>query len=191
MQLRDAIEGRKSVRRFHHRAPDWRKVIRAIDAARFGPSAGGKFVMRFVLVSDEKKIAEIAAATQQDFVGDAKYVVVAVSDDSKLVQSYGERGVRYAAQQAGAAIENFLLALTELKLATSWVGHFYEEQIRRTLDIPEGLSIEAVFPIGLDCKAKVVKSGVSKKVKLENVLYFDKYNQKKMIPFVKMSREVI
>jgi len=190
MQLKDAIEGRTSVRRFHHKKPDWRKIVRAIDAARFAPTAGGKFVLRFVLVSNEKKIAEIAAATQQDFVGTAQYIVVAVTDDSALVQSYGEKGERYATQQAGAAIENFLLALTDLKLVTSWVGHFYEGQVRRTLDIPEGLHIEAVFPIGLNTKVNA-KRGVSKKMKLEQVLYFDKWEEKKMVPFVKLSREAI
>jgi len=190
MKLKDAIEVRKSVRRFHHRKPNWRKILRAIDAARFAPSAGGKFVMRFILVSNEKKIAEIAAATQQGFVGTAKYVVVAVSDDSKLIQSYSEKGVRYAAQQAGAAIENFLLALTEEKLVTTWVGHFYDEQIRRTLDIPEGLSIEAVFPIGVETKSKI-KRAVSRKTKLENVIYFDKWGEEKMVPHIKVSRDVI
>jgi len=188
MQLKDAIESRQSVRRFHHSKPDWRKIIRAIDAARFAPSAGNKFVMNFILVSDEKKIVEIAAATQQDFVGSAQYVVVAVSDDSALVQSYGDKGVRYSSQQAGAAIENFLLALTEEKLVTTWVGHFYEEQVRRTLDIPEGLSIEAVFPIG---KATKVVSEVSRKAKLENILYFDKWGEKKMVGHIKVSRDVI
>ena len=103
-----------------------------------------------------------------------------------MVQSYDERGVRYAAQQAGAAIENFLLALTEEKLVTTWVGHFVDEQIRRTLDIPEGLNIEAVFPIGKDTK---IKSDVSRKPKLENVLYFDKWGEKKMVPHIKVSRE--
>jgi nitroreductase len=190
MKLRDAIEGRRSVKRFHHKAPDWRKILRAIDAARFGPSAGNKFAMKFILVSDEKKIAEIAAATQQSFVGSAKYIVVAVSDDSKLVQSYGDRGVRYAAQQAGAAIENFLLALTEQKLDTSWVGHFYEEQIRRTLDIPEGLSIEAVFPIGKESKSKI-KGTASRKTKLEHILYFNKWGTKEMKGTIKVGRAAI
>ncbi|MFH0711727.1 MAG: nitroreductase family protein [archaeon] len=188
MDLRDAVEGRRSVRRYLDKKPDWRKILRAIDAARFAPSAGGKFVMKFILVSDEKKIAGIAAATQQDFVGSVKYIVVAVSDDSKLVQSYEERGVRFAAQQAGAAIENFLLALTEEKLVTTWVGYFYEEQIRRVLGIPDDLSIEAVFPIGLETKIKGV---ASKRAELENIIYFDKWGQKEMVPRVKVSREVV
>lgn len=192
MDLKEAIEGRASVRRYSNKKPDWRKILRAIDAVRFAPSAGGKFVMKFILVSDEKKIAEIAAATQQDFVGTAKYIVVAVSDDSKLVQSYNEGGVRFAAQQAGAAIENFLLALTEEKLATTWVGHFYAEQIQRALDIPDGLIIEAVFPIGIETQFAGRNSLVAgRKVKLENIIYFEKWGAKEMKPSVKMSREVI
>ena len=188
MKLRDAIEGRRSVKRFHHKKPDWRKIIKAIDAARFAPSAGNKFVTKFILVSDEKVISELAAAAQQEFVGTAQYVVVVISDDSSLVQSYGERGVRYCAQQAGAAIENFLLALTEEKLVTTWVGHFYVEQVNRCLCLPKGLQIEAIFPIGLETK---VKTKPKKKKGLDCLLYFDKWGNKKMIPSVKMSRAVI
>jgi nitroreductase len=121
MKLRDAIEGRKSVRRFHHKKPDWRKIIRAIDMARYAPSAGGQFVTKFILVSDEDKIAKITEATQQDFVGEAQYLVVVVSDETSLVRSYEERGKRYCASQSGAAIQNFLLALVEQKLVTTWI----------------------------------------------------------------------
>jgi nitroreductase len=188
MQLKDAIESRKSVKRFHHKKPNWRKIIRAIDAARFAPSAGNKFVTRFILVSNEKKLAELTAASQQDFVGDVKYIVVVVSDDTALVRGYGEDGVRYAAQQAGAAIENFLLALNEQKLATTWVGHFYREQVRRTLDIPEGLHIEAMFPIGVETKIKTSSRG---KMKLDQIIYFDKWKEKKMKDWIKMTRSAI
>jgi len=186
MQLKDAIESRRSVKRFSHKKPDWRKIVRAIDSVRFAPSAGNSFVTKFILVSDEKKIADLAAASQQEFVGTAKYVVVAVSDDSKLIQDYGERGERYCAQQAGAAIENFLLALTELKLVTTWVGHFYDEQVRRALLIPDGLKIEALFPIGVETK---IKSSTRRKLKLDNVIYFDKWKGKKMVGDMKFSRD--
>ena len=188
MQLKDAVESRKSVKKFHHKKPDWRKIIRAIDAARFAPSAGNNFVTKFILVSDEKKLAELTAATQQDFVGEAQYIVVVVSDESSIVRDYGEKGVRYTAQQTGAAIENFLLALNEQKLVTTWVGHFYDDQIRRALSIPEGLHIEALFPIGVGTK---IKSSSRGKMKLDHILYFDKYGEKKMTGQVKMSRSAI
>ena len=188
MQLKDALERRKSVKRFHHKKPNWRKILRAIDAARFAPSAGNKFVTRFILVSDEKKIAELAVASQQNFVKDAQYIVVAVSDETALIRGYGDKGIRYTAQQAGAAIENFLLALTEQKLVTTWIGHFYEEQVRRTLDIPEGLKIEAMFPIGIETK---VKTDVKKKMKLDYIIYFDKWGENNMKGMIKMSKSAI
>ena len=185
MQLKDAIEQRKSVKKFDLKKPDWRKIIKAIDAARFAPSAGNQFVTRFILVSDEKKIEKLAAASQQSFVGKAQYVVVAVSDDSGLIRDYDKRGVRYCAQQSGAAIQNFLLALTEQKLVTTWIGYFYDEQVRRTLDIPEGLHIEALFPIGKETK---IKAKVKRKMGLDRIIYFDKFGNKKMTEEVKVSR---
>lgn len=188
MQLKDVIKKRQSIKRFSHKKPDWRKILRAIDMARFAPSAGNQFVTRFILVSDEKKIEKLAAAAQQDFVGKAQYVVVVVSDDSGLVRDYGKRGVRYCTQQSGAAIENFLLALVEEELVTTWVGHFVDEQIARALDIPEGLHVEAIFPIGIETK---IKTRAKRKMKLESVLYFDKFGEKKMRARVKMSREVV
>lgn len=184
MKLMDAIESRKSVRRYDKSKPDWRKIIRAIDAARFAPSAGNHYVTNFILVSDAKKIAKLSDATQQDFVGTAQYVVVAVSDDSKLVEYYGERGERYTAQQAGAAIQNFLLALTEQDLVTTWVGHFYDEQVKEALDIPEGLRVEAIMPVGKDTK---IKTEDQRKLKLDHILYFDKWENKKMKGQLKMS----
>ena len=188
MKLKDAIEGRKSVKRFDLKKPDWRKILKAIDAARFAPSAGNHFVTKFILVSKEKTISTLAAASQQEFVGAAQYVVVVVSDDSSLVRSYDERGVRYAAQQTGAAIQNFLLALTEQGLVTTWVGHFYEEQIRTALSIPEGLHIEAIFPIGKETK---IKTKLKRKLSLDSILYFDKWGVGNMTGMLKMSREAI
>ena len=185
MDLKTAIKNRKSVRRYMGKKPNWRKIIRAIDAARFAPSAGGQFAMKFILVSDEKVINELAKAAQQDFVGTAKYVVVAVSDDSKLVRSYGKRGVRYASLQAGAALENFWLALTEQGLATTLVGHFYDEQVKSALNISEDLNVEAIFPIGKETKVK----GSERRAKpdLDNILYFEKWKNKKMVPQTKVS----
>ncbi|MFH1521580.1 MAG: nitroreductase family protein [archaeon] len=188
MKLDDAIKQRRSIKRFDLKKPDWRKIIRAIDVARFAPCAGNQFVTRFILVSNEKKIKELSAASQQDFVGTAQYIVVAVSDDSHLIRDYGKRGTRYCSQQAGAAIENFLLALVEQKLVTTWVGHFYEEQVRRTLGIPEGLHIEALFPIGIETK---IKTREKRKMNLDHILYFDKWKNYKMAPMIKVSKEAI
>lgn len=187
MELGEAIKKRRSTKIFSDSNLDWRKIIRAIDAARYAPSAGNQFVMKFILVKDKDKISEIGIATQQDFVGKAHYLVVAVSDDLKLIRSYGERASRYSAQQAGAAIENFLLALTAQGMVTSWVGHFYDEQVKRTLKIPDELQVEAIFPIGLPSKKN--REPEVKKVDLDNYLFFDEWKNKKMEPETRVKVE--
>lgn len=186
MQLTDAIKKRKSVRKYSHKTPNWRKILRSIDLTRFSPSAGNQFSLKFILISDKYKIKKLSESSQQEFVGNAQYVVVAVSDDSKLVKLYGERGIHYSSLQAGASIQNFLLALTEQGLVTTWVGHFYDEQIKEVLDIPENHSVEGIFPIGIETK---IKTKERLKPDLENVIYFDKWGNKKMESQTRVSLE--
>jgi nitroreductase len=175
MDLDKAIKTRKSVRRFTTEDVDWRDVIKAIDVARFAPMAGGIFSLRFIFVHDEKKIKRLAEASQQDFVGKASYVIVVVSDDSKVVRSYGkERGEKFARQQAGAAMQNFWLKLTEMGLATCWVGYFDDNIVRDVLQIPDEIIVEAMFPIGEETK---IKTPEKKKADLENYIYFNKWKQ--------------
>ncbi len=184
MDLKTAIKKRKSVKIFSPKKPNWRKIIRAIDAGRFAPFAGNQNTIRFILVSDKEKIEELAAASQQKFVGNAHYVVAVVTDDSQLKKLYGNRAERYGSGQSGAAIQNFLLALTELGLSTTWVGYFDEDGIKRALEVPKNLIVEAIFPIGKE--GKTSRSEQKRKQYLENMIYFDKYKNKKMIPDRKM-----
>lgn len=177
MKLNKAIETRKSVRKYKDKKPNWRKILEAIDAARYAPSAGGIFSLKFIVVDDKDKIQKLATASQQDFVGKAQYVVVVCSNPSIMINSYGKsRADRYLRQQAGAAIENFLLTLNEKGLDTCWVGHFVDSQIKRILDIPADTDVEALFPIGIE----MGKSKLKRKTSLDSILYFNKYKNKKM-----------
>ena len=185
MEFKSLIKKRHSVRRYSTNKPDWRKIIKAIDAARYVPLAGNMMNCRFILISDERKIQQLAQASQQGFVKDAHYVVAVVSDDSKLTQSYDERGEKFARQQSGAAIQNFLLALTDLDLVTCWVGYFDEQSIKHTLKIPADHVVEAIFPIGKPTK---IKTQEKRKTDLDNVLYFDTWKNKYMEPKSKLTR---
>jgi nitroreductase len=148
MNFDKIINERKSVRKFSRKKPDWREIIEAIDVARKGPLAGNIPTLFFMLIDDSEKIAKLAKAANQDFIADTSFVVVICSDKADAVRSYGERGEIYVRQQAGAAIENFLLKITESGLGTCWVGSFVDEQVKTILKIPEHIYVEAMFPIG-------------------------------------------
>lgn len=177
MQLSKAIESRKSVRRFSDKQPNWRKIIKAIESAKFAPMAGNTNPIKFILISDKNVIQQLSDASQQSFVSQAQYVVAVTSDESQLKRLYGDRASTFARQQAGAAIENFLLSLTDEGYSTCWVGYFDDRMAKRALKIPDSIFLEAYFPIGFETK---VKSVPKKKTDTENIIFFDKYGNKFM-----------
>ena len=178
MELDKVIKERHSVRRFTSKSPDYGKILEAINAANKCPLAGNIPTLKFILVLDKEKIKELATAATQDFVASVHYVVVICSNPADCVKSYGERGERYTLQQAGAAIENFLLKITDLKLATCWVGAFSDVTVKRILGIPEEVNVEGIFPIGFEMGKQKQRS----KTDLNNCVYFDKWNNKYMKP---------
>jgi nitroreductase len=178
MELNRAIKGRHSVRKFSNKKPNWRTIIECIDSARYAPMAGNNYTLKFILVNDEEKIKKLTEASQQKHVGEVKYIVVACSNASRTCNKYGkENGEIWARQQAGAAIQNFLLRVEESGLATCWVGYFVEGQVKRILKIPADWNVEALFPVGYEySKSKTRKA----KIDLDRILYFNYYDNKKM-----------
>ena len=182
MDLDKAIKNRVSVRKFKSKKPDWRDILEALNVALYAPMAGNIFTVRFVLVSKQDKIEEIAGACQQQFISQAQYVVVVCSQKTKPTISYGERADIYIRQQAGAAIQNFLLKLEEQGLSTCWVGDFYEDKIKRIIRTPEDVQIEAVFPIGYALENPKPKI----KLELQRIMFYDEWGEKRMKPLDKL-----
>lgn len=177
MELDKAIKERRSVRKFKEKKPDWRDILDCVDSTRYTPMAGGNFTLKIILVDNEEKIEKLADAAQQEFLAETKYVLVVCSDPTRTVNAYGDRGYSYCRQQAGAAIQTFLLKLTQAGLATCWVGHFIDEQVKRALKIPEKINVEALLPIGYESKKPITRDT---KANLDNALFFNEYKNKKM-----------
>ncbi len=176
MSLNKIIKSRRSIRKFKNKTPDWRVIIECIDTMRYAPMSGGNFTLKFILVKDKNKIERLAKYAQQPFVGTVKYIVVVCSNPLRTIKAYGNRGKMYVRQQAGAAMQNFLLKLHERGLATCWVGHFVERLIKTELKIPNEIHVEALFPIGYKAQNPKEKP----KVDIDNCLYFDEYENKQM-----------
>ena len=177
MELNKAIQNRHSVRKFSSKKPDWKDILECIDSARYSPMAGNNFSLKIILVDDKEKIQKLAEASQQLFISQAQYIVVFCTDSSRTVNAYEKRGEKFCRQQAGSAIQNFLLKIQEHGLSTCWIGYFVEDQIKRELKIPTNVTVEALFPIGYELKKPLTKK---MKIDLDRILYFNEYKNKKM-----------
>ena len=118
MSFQKLAESRASVRKYSNKKPRIEEVIKCIDVANLAPSHGNLPILRFIIVEDHHKIAKIAEACQQEFIKQAKILVVVCSDlkDAKIM--YDKRASRYVKQHAGALIENFLLNVVDIGLAS-------------------------------------------------------------------------
>jgi len=179
MDLDKVIKSRRSIKEYKAKKPDWRPILEAIDTAKYAPCAGNIFTLKFILVDDPKKIEQIGDACQQNFVKKAQYVVVVCSNPDMLIKNFKEKGKEYNKQQAGAALQNFLLKLEERGLSTCWTAIFVENMIRKTLKIPENIEIEAVFPIGIKTEEPKTRKI---KIDLDNFMRFNDYKTTTMNP---------
>jgi nitroreductase len=175
MEFKKVVTDRHSCRSFSSKKVSFNDISLVLDAARYAPCAGNICSVRLILVSDKDAKVKIAdAALGQEFLRDVTYVIVVCSDPTATVRSYGARAETYARQQAGAAIENMLLKIHDLGLAGCWVGAFDEIAVKRILNIPAHIQVEALIPVGHELKKNVLAEK-REKIDLYKILNFERW----------------
>ncbi|MBI2632479.1 nitroreductase family protein [Candidatus Pacearchaeota archaeon] len=187
MEFDEVIAKRKSIKAFKGKTASWKSVMEAIDAANQAPFADNRNNLKFIIIEDKDKIANIAHLANQTWISKSGIIVLVCSDDTNLENMHGERGRVYARQQAGAAIENLLLKIVDLGLSACWVGSYSDDLIKTKLQIPQNIQIEAIIPIGY------AKSTFDKKRRaaLENTIYWEEWGRGRRGPMFKEQEDEI
>lgn len=176
MNLNKVIKTRASIRNYSNKSVKYDKIIDVIEAANLAPSPGNLGILKFLIIEDKEKTNKIAQACQQLFIKKAPVVIVVCSDSKKVDIMYDKRADKYIKQHAGAAIENFLLKITDMKLACCWIGAFSEITIKNILKIPDNIDVQAVLPIAYPHKTDKTKQ--KSKSNLGNIVFFEEYGNK-------------
>jgi len=175
MEFKKLVAERHSCRNFSTKRISFNDISLVLDAARHAPSAGNIYSVKMILVSEPDVKAKIVdAAIGQEFLKDATYIIVVCSDLTETVRAYGARAEVYARQQAGAAVENMLLKIYDLGLAGCWVGAFDETAVKRILNVPAHIQVEALIPVGYELKKEVLTEK-TEKIDLYKILNFEKW----------------
>jgi len=146
MDVSEAIQKRRSVRKYQTRNIENDKLDRVLEAGRLAPSARNLQEWRFVVVRDgsrRKRLAE--AAKGQTFVGEAPVVIAACATVTDYVMTCGQ--LTYPIDLA-IAVEHMVLASAAEGLGTCWIGAFYEEEVKKVLNIPPEVRVVALLAIG-------------------------------------------
>lgn len=184
MDFDKVLKSRRCTRKYSVKRVAFSDLVAVCEAARLTPMAGNIYTIRLIVVSDKQKKQELSeAALGQDFIALTPYILVICSDLTNAIGSYGERARIYARQQAGAAIENMFLKATSLGLATCWVGAFDENAVKRALQMPDKIQVEALLPIAQPFGKEKAKL----KPELKLILHFERWGQRTVKPEKKPS----
>ncbi len=146
MDVRKAIQSRRSIRAYDSREVEEEKLLRVLDAGRLSPSASNRQERRFVIIRDariRKLLSE--AARNQKFVAEAPVVIAACSVESGYIMLCGQPA--YAIDTA-IAVDHMTLAAVEEGLGTCWIGAFDEKKVKEILSIPDYVRVVALLPLG-------------------------------------------
>lgn len=184
MDTLDTIRTRRSIRKFSGKPVEPEKLQAVLEAARLAPSWANMQCWRFVVIRDagmKEKISELSYVESffapkgyktnpaQKALAEAPVVIVACAEP---LDSGDLRGQQYYMTDVGIATENLMLAAHALGLGSVFVGVFDEEQLGELLDIPPGIRIVGLFPLGYPQEEQ--KAGPARKP-LEEIVYNEKW----------------
>jgi len=146
----DTIKKRRSIRQYTDQAVTDNQIRQLLEAAMAAPSGSNIQPWEFVVVKDPDVKRQLAQThTWSSMAADAAVVFVVCGN---------ERASHHWVEDASVATENLLLAVTALGLGAVWVGIHpdadREAHVRRVLDIPEGIRVLCLVPVGHPAESK-------------------------------------
>lgn len=163
MDVENAIQGRRSIRKYSSKKIDKVVLNKLIDSIVLAPSAKNLQPYKFIIVDDSAvKERLVPVCRNQKFLSEAPIVICACVESK---DSYSKMGGYYTSEyvDAAIAIDHFTLQAYELGLGTCWIGAFEEDGVKSILNIPEDVRVAALTPVGYPSEKGVFKGRKNKK----------------------------
>ncbi len=178
MNVFEAVEKRRSIRKFKQDPIPEEHLNRVLEAARRAPSAGNRQPWHFVVVKDENTRGKLAGlADNQIFVGAAPMVIAVFGDPDDSPAGYRQDPMVAYKQDPMIAVEHMCLVAVELGLGTCWIGpaspNYDVEAIKRLLGVPERMYMTCLLPLGYPDQAPNAKSRKPR----EKIIHYEKYSE--------------
>jgi len=150
MNTYETIIKRRTIRKFKQEKIKRDVLIKLINAARHAPSGANLQPLKYIIVDRPEKVEKIfiylkwagyLAPHGDPKEGEKPVAYIIVLADTKIRKTGYEL-------DAGAAIQNILLAAEEEDIGTCWIGSIDREAVRTLLNIPEEYIIDSVIALG-------------------------------------------
>ena len=146
MEVKDAIQNRKSIRGYKETPVPEDKLNSVLEAARMAPSGANRQSWKFVVVTDSEKREKLSVASGgQAQVKQAPIVIAAVAtapDNMMMCEVPG------APVDLSIAVDHMMLAAFDEGLGTCWIGAFKQDMAKEILCVPDSCQIIALLTLG-------------------------------------------
>jgi len=141
MENLELLKFRRSIRSFSDKRISRADLEKLIDLARFAPTARNVQPWEFVVVTDKRKLAELAKLAENGrFMVQAAAGIAVFCADTK-----------YYLEDGCAATCNILLAATALGIGSCWIAgdkKLYSQQVNTLLNAPPGMKLISLIALG-------------------------------------------
>lgn len=172
MKFFDLVKSRRSIRKFKSKSVNKDDILKILDAANWAPSALNKQDWEFIVISGEwiKRLGNSFSSVVKELTNkidktDDSNAIILNNEFMKFASIYGGAPViivvltkvsedlkarKASLESASAAMENLILAATDLGLGTCWMtGPLRDEKnLRLILNVADDLEIVALTPLG-------------------------------------------
>ena len=145
MEYSQLIKERYSVRKLDSRPVEEEKIAAILEAARVSPTAVNKQPQRILVLRDAQSMEKLKECTPYTFNAPMA-IAVCCNRDEAWVRPYDN----YNSGVIDAAVigTHIMLAIHDLGLGSTWVGHFDPVMFRKLYNLPDNIEPVVVFPIG-------------------------------------------
>lgn len=165
----ELAETRRSVRAYKPDPLPDDLLRQVLEGARRAPSACNRQPWRFVVVRDEAQRRKLGTAYSREWFWSAPVIVaVCVVPSEAWVRPHDGRN--YAWVDGAIAMDHLTLAAADAGLGTCWIGAFDPDPVRRILNLPDGVEVVAMTPLGFPAE-EVVPRNRSRRALAETVVF--------------------
>lgn len=175
MEFYEVIKKRKSVRKYKSDPIPDDVLNRILDAGRMAPSAKNYQPWHFIVVREpdmRKKVAE--ACRNQLFLADAGAIICGCALEKIAWHRMGNYMAAWP-HDLSIALEHIILAAANEGLGTCWIGAFDEAMVKNVLEVPDGVRVVALTPIGYPAEEARERGRLG----LEDIISYEKFETKR------------
>lgn len=161
MDVKKAIESRRSVRKYQDRLVSEDLVNDLLNAARLAPSGNNAQPSRYLIVKDDrtKKNLQDNNVIRDKWVYDSPIIIVCCADPEaykKRVKGWDDPNKVRAVRDLSIASSYIVLRAIELGLGTCYCGWINKDKIKEVLEIPMHFVVPYVITLGYPAEAPKV-----------------------------------